>query len=101
MRQPIVLAAVCTIVSLSFSAAAQYGAKDGNWTSYSGDQGSSRYAALDQINADNFKNLTVAWRWASADKDVESKTQFRPYHLRATPLVVNGIAYMATGMSQI
>ena len=41
MRQPM-WTAVCAIVSLSFSAAAQYGAKDGDWTSYSGDQGSSR-----------------------------------------------------------
>jgi len=99
MQRHFVLATLCTIVSLS--AAAQHGATDGNWTSYSGDQGSSRYAALDQINADNFKDLKVAWRWATVDSALEDKTQFRPYHLRATPLVIDGIAYMATGMSQI
>jgi glucose dehydrogenase len=33
---------------------AQTGTKNGEWRTYGGDQGSTRYAPLDQINAGNF-----------------------------------------------
>lgn len=49
------------------SALAQQGAKGGQWLSYGGDVGSTRYAPLDQINRDNFKRLKVAWSWDSPD----------------------------------
>jgi quinoprotein glucose dehydrogenase len=96
--------AAATILACAFStfSHAQYGAPaNGDWPHYGGDQGSTKYSPLSQINAANFKNLRVAWRWESADKELESKTSTRPYHLRATPVVKNGIAYMSTGLSQI
>ena len=47
---------------------AQSGAPaNGEWPTYSGDLAGSKYSPLDQINADNFGNLEVAWRWRSAD----------------------------------
>ena len=42
---------------------AQDGAPNGEWPSYGGDLGHTRYAALDQINADNFADLDIAWRF--------------------------------------
>ena len=42
---------------------AQTGTKNGEWRTYGGDLGSTRYAPLDQINAENFSKLQVAWRW--------------------------------------
>ena len=41
----------------------QSGARIGEWRTYGGDLASTRYAPLDQINADNFNQLEVAWRF--------------------------------------
>ena len=41
----------------------QAGAKNGEWRTYGGDLGHTRYAPLDQINAANFGKLEVAWRF--------------------------------------
>ena len=49
-------------------AAAQYGAPaNGEWPTYGGDLGSTKYSPLDQIDRDNFGDLRIAWRWRSAD----------------------------------
>ena len=45
--------------------AGQQGARNGEWRVYGGDEGSTRYSPLDQINRDNIKNLKVAWVWKS------------------------------------
>jgi len=39
----------------------QYGVKTGDWTSFGGDNGSTRYSPLDQITSENVRNLQVAW----------------------------------------
>ena len=39
------------------------GAAGGEWRSYGSDTGSTKYAALDQIDAANVADLRVAWRW--------------------------------------
>ena len=49
-----------TTLCLVGTAAAQ--TENGEWRSYSGDQGSTKYAPLDQINRTNVKNLRIAWR---------------------------------------
>ena len=63
-----------------------------NWDTYGGNLASHRYAPLDQINKDNFKNLAIAWRL---------KTDFlgpNPDNLySATPLYVNGVLYTTAG----
>ncbi len=43
------------------------GAAGGEWRSYAGDMWGTKYAPLDQITADNFGDLEVAWRWRTAD----------------------------------
>ena len=43
----------------------------------------------------------VAWRWASPDTELEDKTNYRPFHFRATPIVIDGVAYISTGLSQV
>jgi len=48
--------------------AAQTGAPaNGEWPTYGGDLGSTKYSPLDQIDGTNFGDLEVAWRWRSAD----------------------------------
>ena len=46
---------------------AQYGATNGEWRSYAGDTGSTKYSPLDQITADNFGDLEMVWHWRSVD----------------------------------
>ena len=40
-----------------------FGTQNGEWQTYGGDLKSTRYSPLDQINADNFNKLEVAWRF--------------------------------------
>lgn len=86
---------------IPLAATAQYGAAIDEWKHYAGDQGSTKYSPAAQINSKNFEKLEVAWRWSSADTRLEDKTDFRPFAFRATPLVIKGVAYISTGMSQV
>ena len=80
---------------------AQNGAPDGQWPHYAGDHGSTKYAPLDQINKSNFDQLAPAWRWESIDKNLDGKTKFTPFYLRGTPIYVDGVLYMSTGLHQV
>lgn len=77
---------------LALPAAAQFGAAGGDWTTYGGDLGSTRYSALDQINGDNFSTLEVAWRFKTDNLGPRPET-----NLQSTPLVVNGVLYSTGG----
>src|SRR5262245_25381010 len=70
---------------------AQYGVKDGQWRFYGGDLGSTRYSSLDQINADNVKDLAVAWTWKSDNFGT------REFKSETTPIMVNGVLYFTAG----
>ena len=65
--------------------------KNGDWPSYNADVRGSRYSPLDQINAENFNKLEVAWRFKTDNLGTRPE-----YKLEGTPLVVKGILY-ATG----
>ncbi|MCH7908285.1 MAG: pyrroloquinoline quinone-dependent dehydrogenase [Candidatus Hydrogenedentes bacterium] len=84
-------------------AAAQQGTKDGQWLSYGGDKGSTKYAPLDQIARDNFSNLEIAWQWTSIDAELAARDDFklRPGKFEATPLMANGVLYTSTSFSQV
>ena len=70
----------------------QTGTKSGEWRTYGGDLGSTRYVPHDQINAQNFSKLQVAWRFKT---DVFG---IRPdYNLQTTPLMINGVLYATVG----
>jgi|SRR5215469_7832836 len=71
---------------------AQSGAKNGEWRTYGGDLGSTRYSSLDQINAGNFKNLEVAWRFKT-----DSLGPRPEYNFQSTPLMANGVIYTTAG----
>ena len=81
---------------------AQYGAANGEWSSYAGDLGGTKYSPLDQIDASNFSDLEIAWRWASADASLDLDA-LRAFHadlsirnLRVTPLMVGGTIFVVT-----
>src|SRR5580704_5532673 len=87
---------LCSAIGLLACAAAplraQTGAKNGEWPTYGGDLGSTRYSALDQINAGNFDKLEVAWRF-----NTNSLGPRPEYNLEATPLMVKGVLYTTAG----
>jgi quinoprotein glucose dehydrogenase len=65
--------------------------KNGEWPYYTADVKGSRYSPLDQINATNFNQLEVAWRFKTDNLGTRPE-----YKLEGTPLMVKGVIY-ATG----
>jgi quinoprotein glucose dehydrogenase len=63
-----------------------------NWLHYANDISSTRYAALDQINAGNFDKIELAWRYSTNALGQRLDADFM-----ATPLVVNGRIYITAG----
>ena len=64
----------------------------GEWPSYAGDLANTRYSPLDQIDASNFSDLEVAWRFKT--------DQFGPrpeYNNQCTPLMIKGVLYATAG----
>ena len=67
-----VIAAACLAAG---PAEAQHGAPaEGEWRSYAGDSGSTKYSPLDQITAENFGDLEVRWHWQSVDSHLVHST---------------------------
>ena len=98
------------------SALAQQGAPGAEWPSYGGDTGSTKYSPLGQINRANLADLRIVWQWESVDGrfDVDRLREDYPNlqvpndisavrisNLKATPLMVGGVLYISTPLSQI
>jgi quinoprotein glucose dehydrogenase len=106
-----------------------YGTENGEWRSYAGDIAGTKYSPLEQIDADNFSRLQVEWEWTSVDRVLSRSTpggaEWRapldaiveslvadtpnlyrdnqspnPSRLQATPLMVGGVLYFNTPLSQ-
>ena len=82
----------CLFTLASTALLAQTGARNGEWPTYGGDLGSTRYSALDQINSANFNKLEVAWRFKT-----DSLGPRKEFQLEATPLMVKGVLYTTAG----
>jgi quinoprotein glucose dehydrogenase len=66
---------------------------NGEWRTYGGDLASRRYSPLDQVTAENFSQLEIAWRLKT--------DMFGPqpdYLYQATPLKVGDVVYTTAGM---
>jgi len=64
----------------------------GEWRQWGGDLGSTRYSPLDQINAENFEDLEVAWTWRGDNFGPEVD-----YVLRSTPIYAAGKLFTVAG----
>ena len=141
MRQSSSIPAIPLLALLAAAAAADaqpgesagpwqtYDTSNGEWRSYAGDIRGTKYSPLDQIDADNFADLEIAWEWTTVDHFVSRTTPgggewrapldtvvdslvadtpdlYRPGHrplatrLQATPLMVGGVLYFNTPLSQ-
>jgi quinoprotein glucose dehydrogenase len=83
---------------------AQSGIPSGQWPTYGGDAGSSKYSPLDQITRDNVKQLRVVWRWESPDNAIVTENRGAlpviPAAYKATPILVDGVLYIKTSLSE-
>ena len=138
MRRSISVGVVVTLVCVAVTAHSQdrdtgpwrtYDTSNGEWRSYAGDIGGKKYSPLDQIDADNFADLELAWAWTSVDNFVsrtmpdgsewwapletivaalveEIPNLYRTGHppnprgFQATPLMIGGVLYFNTPLSQ-
>src|SRR3990172_647506 len=90
-----ILATGTLVLALVWTSAAvwgQAGAKNGEWRSYGGDQGHTRYSPLDQVSADNFRTLEVAWRFKTDHLGPRPEFKFE-----GTPLMIGGVLYTTAG----
>ena len=83
---------LCLMHSTMVPLAGQSGAKNGEWSTYGADLGSTRYSPLDQINRTNFSNLEIAWRFKTDNLGPRPE-----FNLESTPLMVKGVLYAAAG----
>ena len=79
-------------IGLSGQTGYQPSTKNGEWPYYTADLKGTRYSPLDQINASNFKDLEVAWRFKTDNLGTRPE-----YKLEGTPLMVKGILYSTGG----
>ena len=72
------------------------------WPAYGGDNRAAKYSALDQINQTNVNKLRIAWRWESPDGAIlKQQTGLQPGEFQATPIMIGGVLYTSTAMSQV
>jgi quinoprotein glucose dehydrogenase len=84
--------AACFVLGITSPCGAQTGAKNGEWRTYGGDLGNSRYSPLDQVNASNFSKLEVAWRFKTDNLGPRPEA-----NLEGTPLMAKGVLYATAG----
>ena len=78
------------------------GLSRGEWIDYAGDAYGMKYSPLALITPQNVGQLEVAWRWPSADQDLQkSNPLLRASRYEDTPLMVNGVLYTATPLGLI
>ncbi len=97
-------------------AASQDGADGGEWRSYAGDAGSTKYSPLARITPENVHDLAVVWRWVSVDGQLDLdalRTRYPALQvandtsnvsingLKGTPLMVGDTLYLSTPLSQV
>lgn len=114
------LAALLLLATLP--CAAQTGTENGEWRSYAADARGTKYAPLDQITAENFDDLELAWTWQSADALLPIDNLLVPAErvferleaanpdlwvtspsigrLNATPVMAGGVLYLSTPLYQ-
>ena len=80
------------LTAAALPAAGQTGAPKGEWPTYGGDLNNTHYSALDQIKAENFNNLELAWRFKT-----DSLGPRPEYRFEATPLMIHGVLYTTAG----
>ncbi|WP_419164515.1 hypothetical protein [Candidatus Palauibacter sp.] len=89
---PALVPALVLAVGLAAAGCAEAGggaADAADWKNIAGNDMGQRYSSLDQIHAENFENLEVAWSWDGSD--------YPAVNARATPIYVDGMLISVAG----
>ena len=74
----------------------------GEWPAYAGTYAAARYSPLAQIDANNARDLHIAWRWTSPDQAIKDVKKVGPSNANeSTPLMVGGTLYSSTSLSEV
>ena len=97
------LFALALASTIAAPAAAQDGTNGREWRVHGGDAGYTRYAPLDQINADTVSGLRIAWRRKAVDASLHTRWPDLQYsnQLRSTPILVDGVLYASNGIGLV
>jgi len=79
-------------IPMSGQTAGKPSTKNGEWPYYTADEKGTKYSPLDQINASNFNQLEVAWRFKTDNLGPRPE-----YKLEGTPLMIKGVLYTTAG----
>ncbi len=73
-----------------------------NWPHYAGNLAASKYSSLDQINADNVDQLTIAWSWDSPDNEIfRTDDRATAGEYKSTPIMIDGVLYVSTSLGLV
>lgn len=90
------------LVCLAQAAPPQPGTAKGEWRYYGGDAASTKYSALDQINASNAKELKIAWTWESPDIPLQQENRsLSSFAFETTPIMAGGTLYASSSLAQV
>ena len=70
------------------------------WPFYGGDQASTKYSHLDQINRTNVSKLQVAWEWKTGEAPLK-EFGASPGVFEVTPLMIGGRLYLSTPYNRV
>ena len=73
------------------------------WPYFGGTTSFDRYSPLSQIDASNFKHLSILWSRPAVDKSIlDQFPDLSPSHyLRSTPIMIDGVLYAADGVGLV
>ena len=93
--------ALSVLVTLGgLAAAAPNDDPTGEWPYYSGDEASTKYSRLAQIDKSNVSLLRVAWTWKTDETELK---QFgtHPGTFENSPLMIDNVLYVTTPYNQV
>jgi quinoprotein glucose dehydrogenase len=70
------------------------------WPFYGGDQGSTKYSRLEQINRTNIRKLQIAWEWRTGEVPLK-EFGTSPGVFEVTPLMIGGRLYLSTPYNRV
>jgi quinoprotein glucose dehydrogenase len=85
---------VAVLVALVIAGRPGDAQQKGDWPNITGGDTSTRYSALDQINASNFNTLKVAWEW---NGDAGPGVEVGDINGRGLPIYVDGMLITVSG----
>ncbi len=99
-RGSIALALFALMLAPASALRAQAAQTSGEWPTYGGDLGASKYSALTDINRGNVATLVKAWEWATGETP-NASPRTRPGNFQATPLMIGDTLYLSTSYNRV